>query len=497
MPLKRYEQKRTFNRTPEPRGTVKQSTEVPVYCIQKHDASRLHYDFRLEHRGVLLSWAVPKGPSLNPADKRLSIHVEDHPYDYRDFEGVIPEGNYGAGTVMIWDEGIYGVEGATSRKEIERAIEAGLKKGHLDFFLEGDKLHGKFSLVQLKSGEKDQWLLIKGKDRYASTSDVTAHDKSVRTDRSLKEIAEGKRKKKKALASAKVKKVTLSNPDKVYWPKEKYTKGDMMDYYHAVSSSILPFLKNRPMVLRRFPDGIDGESFIQKNTTSLHLPDWIQTIEIPHEEKKLTYFLIQDLPTLEYVVNLGTIELHPFHSQVGTLDYPDYFVLDLDPIAVPFNTVIEAAQTIHQLFDEWKIPHYCKTSGGRGLHFYIPLKAKYTLNQVAKFGEVVGMLIHQEMAKITSLERSPSKREKKIYLDLLQNRSRQTIVAPYSLRGRPGAPVSTPLLWDELRKGMTPLDFTIKTVAARLEKIGEVFYPILGKGFNLKKWVEAIEENSA
>ena len=117
MPLKRYEQKRTFNRTPEPRGTVKQSTEVPVYCIQKHDASRLHYDFRLEHRGVLLSWAVPKGPSLNPADKRLSIHVEDHPYDYRDFEGVIPEGNYGAGTVMIWDEGIYGVEGATSKRD--------------------------------------------------------------------------------------------------------------------------------------------------------------------------------------------------------------------------------------------------------------------------------------------------------------------------------------------------------------------------------------------
>ena len=159
--------------------------------------------------------------------------------------------------------------------------------------------------------------------------------------------------------------------------------------------------------------------------------------------------------------------------------------------------MIEAAQTIHQLFDEWKIPHYCKNFRSGGADFYIPLKAKYTLNQVAKFGEVVGMLIHQEMAKITSLERSPSKREKKIYLDLLQNRSRQTIVAPYSLRGRPGAPVSTPLLWDELRKGMTPLDFTIKTVAARLEKIGEVFYPILGKGFNLKKWVEAIEENSA
>jgi len=289
----------------------------------------------------------------------------------------------------------------------------------------------------------------------------------------------------------KAEKVILTHPQKIYWPQEKYTKHDLMHYYQSVSPYILPFLKNRPMVLRRFPNGIEGENFVQKNTESLHLPDWIQTVEIDHHDKSLCYFLIQNEPSLEYVVNLGTIELHPFHAHVGQLDYPDYFILDMDPESVSFNVVIETAQTIHGLMDEWGIPHYCKTSGGRGLHIYIPLHAKYTIDQVSQFGQILGGLLHGVLPKITSLERSPANRQKKIYLDVLQNRAKQTVVAPYSVRGRPQACVSTPLHWEELKKGLTPQDFTIETVIPRLKEVGEIFSPILGQGFNMKKWIES------
>jgi len=202
MGLKEYQKKRSFEETKEPKGSSKKGSSkikdesFPVFCIQKHDASHLHYDFRLEHKGVLLSWAVPKGPSLNPKDKRLAIQVEDHPFDYRHFEGTIPEGNYGAGTVMIWDEGTYTVLDQTSKKEIEKAIDTGLKKGHLNFILMGKKLQGSYSLVKIKSEKDNQWLLIKGQDEYVETKDVTEQDTSVKTNRNLKEIAETKSKKK-------------------------------------------------------------------------------------------------------------------------------------------------------------------------------------------------------------------------------------------------------------------------------------------------------------
>lgn len=190
MTIAKYQEKRKFGDTPEPKGKVKKGEKLPVFCIQKHDASHLHYDFRLEHKGVLLSWAVPKGPSMNPLDKRLAIHVEDHPYDYRNFEGVIPKGNYGAGTVMIWDEGVYACKEATNKKDIEKAIDKGLKKGHLEFILEGEKLHGSFSLVKLHTDQENQWLLIKGKDESAKkvSTPLEKLDYSARTKRSLKEI---------------------------------------------------------------------------------------------------------------------------------------------------------------------------------------------------------------------------------------------------------------------------------------------------------------------
>lgn len=285
-------------------------------------------------------------------------------------------------------------------------------------------------------------------------------------------------------------KITFTNENKIYWPKEKYTKGDLIHYYQEVAPFILPYLKNRPIMLHRYPEGIDGIHFIQKDTKSLHLPSGIQTVSLTHETKVLTYFLIQNKATLEYIINLGTIELHPFLSRIDKPDYPDYFVLDLDPESVPFDTIIKTANTIHELFTEWGIPHYCKTSGGRGLHIWIPLKRKYTFDQSLQFGKIISHLIHRELPKITSLERKPSNRQKQIYLDVYQNHYKQTVVAPYSVRGKPNAPVSTPLEWNEVVKGMRPHDFTIKTVPARLKQIGDIFHPVLEKGFNLKQFLE-------
>lgn len=190
MGLRTYKAKRTFSRTPEPSPILppkKKSTPL-IFCVQKHAASHLHYDFRLECKGVLLSWAIPKGPSMNPQDKRLAIHVEDHPYDYHDFEGTIPEGNYGAGTVMLWDEGTYTVPDADTKEEEEKLISQGVKKGRLEFELHGEKLKGLFALVKIKDTEKN-WLFIKVKDSSASTKDVTKQDRSVKTQRSLKEIS--------------------------------------------------------------------------------------------------------------------------------------------------------------------------------------------------------------------------------------------------------------------------------------------------------------------
>lgn len=186
--LKKYTQKRDLKKTPEPSAKKKKTTaEFPIFCVQKHDASHLHYDFRLEHKGELLSWAIPKGPSMNPADKRLAVRVEEHPYDYHDFEGIIPKGNYGAGTVMLWDEGFYAAKGAETKKETEKAITKGLKEGRLEFFLSGHKLKGFFALVRMHNDEKN-WLLIKMKDEYATTKNILKQDRSVKSDKTTKQI---------------------------------------------------------------------------------------------------------------------------------------------------------------------------------------------------------------------------------------------------------------------------------------------------------------------
>ncbi len=188
MSLEKYKSKRNFEKTAEPSGKKITASKKLRFVVQEHKATQLHYDFRLELDGVLKSWAVPKGPSMNPKVKRLAMMVEDHPIDYMKFEGVIPKGNYGAGEVIVWDLGTYNYPEIKNQKENIKLLNEGLKKGDLKFFLNGEKLKGSFVLVKMKGYQKNSWLLIKHKDEYATTKDILKEDRSVISGKTINEI---------------------------------------------------------------------------------------------------------------------------------------------------------------------------------------------------------------------------------------------------------------------------------------------------------------------
>lgn len=851
MGLKVYKEKRKFDKTPEPEGLARSSGGKELhFVVQKHNATNLHYDFRLELDGVLKSWAIPKGPSLNPKDKRLAMEVEDHPLEYRKFEGRIPEGNYGAGDVIIWDEGTYFAEGAANKQGSEEMLRRGFERGNLDFVLNGEKLKGSFHLRKFTTGGKKTWLLIKRKDSFASEKDITQMENSVvsgrtvstlkstrkdllesgrqrllktdlsnfpksemphnikpmlaelvkepfddrnwifevkwdgyraiaeieggevnlfsrknnsfnekypeiieslkkinhntvldgevvtldKTGRSnfqllqnyprtkqgelvyyvfdllyldgydLRDLALRERKEmlkkllpelpnvrysdhvketgieffkaaqqkhqegimakdlrspyrtgerssewqkikthmrqeaviagfteprgtrkylgslvlgmydknnelryvghsgggfdkeglsemrhrleplvideppfrkpprtnmpvkwvkpelvcevsfsewtekgimrqpvfmglredkkpnevireefadEKAAKHSKVakskkaaadpegmstvrpdveeitvvrKKLSLTNLDKIYWPEEEYTKGDLIDYYRDISDYIMPYLKDRPHSLLRHPNGIEGKSFFQKDIADT-APDWLKTVKVESESrnKEIEYLVCTNKPSLLYMVNLGCIEINPWFSRVKKLDNPDYMVIDLDPLDISFDMVVETALTVKEVLDEAGAKCYCKTSGATGLHIYVPLNSKYNFAISKEFAHLIVRVVNKRLPDITSLERNPEKRRGKVYLDFLQNRIGQTVAAPYSVRPRPGAPVSTPLDWKEVKPGLDPAGFTIKTIQKRLKKTGDIFKPVLGQEINIVKCINNLE----
>jgi bifunctional non-homologous end joining protein LigD len=918
MSLSLYKKKRRFDDTPEPEGKEKSSKSSLRFVIQKHDASHLHYDFRLEMNGVLKSWAVPKGPSLNPADKRLAMMVEDHPYDYRNFEGIIPAGNYGGGTVIVWDEGTYEpLEGeGLNRKEQEKLLQKQLHSGNLKFVMHGKKIKGEYALFQMKGRGERSWILVKKNDEYAGEEDILMKDKSVKTGKTLVDVAHengtevnhpdenGKKaakakpvqllsgtapkkpraksvkapSKKKALrkiaeilgdqlslarkspiprdvipmlatlinepfddanwlyeikwdgyravaycdgknvelvsrnlkpftekyipvrdalkelnlkavfdgeivavdakglavfqslqnwqntpvrlqffifdilwldgydltkipleerkrilaevlpanddvikysdhvvekgkeffdvavsqglegimakkansiyeigqrtedwvkikvslrqevvivgyteprrtrkffgslllglydgddlvyightgsgfntksleqiyaklqplitadcpfekcpkgnmpvtwvkpklvceikftewtkdriarhpifmglrVDKKAKEVTfekelnmamikksnskasaatkqkagakkpaagktvspakktaakksvrstvkkkpfpeldlkegneqlltingqelkLTNLNKIYWKKEKFSKGDVINYYLKVAPYMLPYMMDRPQSLNRHPNGIDGPNFFQKDQKG-KLPGWMQTHEDFSESTNTTveYLVCSNEATLIYMANLGCIEMHPWHSRSQSWQKPDWCLIDLDPDKPnSFEQVMEVAKVVKQVLDSIGASAYCKTSGSTGIHIYIPLGAKYDYEQSKQFAELVVTLVNNELPDLTSVERSPAKRKGKIYLDFLQNRETQTAAAPYSLRPKPGVPVSTPLDWSELKKGLLPTTYNARNIFDRLKVEGDLFKPVLGKGNDLEK----------
>jgi bifunctional non-homologous end joining protein LigD len=276
------------------------------------------------------------------------------------------------------------------------------------------------------------------------------------------------------MAAEEQKTVTFSNLHKIFWRAEKYTKGDMIEYYRAISPWLLPYLRNRPVVLTRFPDGIEGKSFYQKDAPDF-APEWIRTVPIwsNDTERFIRYFVCDDEASLLYIANSGTIPLHIWGSRVGSLELPDWCVIDLDPKEAPFADVIRTAQVLHRICDEIRLPNYVKTTGKTGLHIMIPLGRQMTYEQTRTLGELLARLVIRELPKITTITRVINKRGEKVYLDYLQNRHGQLIVAPFSVRPLPGATVSMPLQWEEVDDALDPRAFTIKTAPERMAAMGE------------------------
>jgi len=280
----------------------------------------------------------------------------------------------------------------------------------------------------------------------------------------------------------------LTNLDKVFFPEDGYTKGDLLDYYRDVAPVLLPYLKDRPMNLNRHPNGIHGKNFYQKDVSRQSLPAFVQTTRIVAESDGDTveYIVCQNLDTLLFVVNLGCIEINPWNARVESLDYPDYLIFDLDPVETPFTAVVQVALAFRKVLESVGIEGYCKTSGKRGLHIYLPLGGnKVPHDQGRVFAGSIARKVHERLPELTSFERSPDKRHHQVYLDILQNRHGQSLVVPYSVRPRPHATVSTPLRWSEVTARLDPTRFTIKSLRRRLDRMGDLWKPVLGQAVNL------------
>jgi bifunctional non-homologous end joining protein LigD len=467
MALEEYKAKRDFAATPEPPARPAKGHRRPIFVVQEHDASRLHYDFRLEADGVLKSWAVPKQPSLDPSVKRLAVHVEDHPLSYADFEGTIPAGHYGAGTVRIWDRGTYTL---LTAKDGPQTVSEGIDAGRLAFVLHGAKLRGRFALVRMKGRGDDNWLLIKLKDQFAQAEPPAE-----------KRPKANPKARKKATAAAVVEReeeppdadeLEFTSTDKVIYPAAGITKGEVLDYYRTIAPRLLPYLRDRPVTLERLPDGLGGRGthFFQKNTPA-HYPAWVPRVELPTEEGKLVrYAVVNDVQTLLYLVNQGTLTFHVWFSRVGSLERPDFVLFDLDPGQAAFADTVAVAQELHATLKGEGVKAFVKTSGKTGLHVLVPWSGAGGYDEARAWALAVAGRVAEALPKQATTAIRKAKRGRRVYIDVMQNVLGHHAVPPYVLRPTPAATVSTPLAWDELTADLDPAAFTLQTIFRRLQR---------------------------
>ena len=452
--LETYNKKRNFNKTKEPKGKKEKSNIKLRFVVQHHLARKDHYDLRLEVKGILKSWAVPKGPSYNPKDKRLAVLVEDHPISYRNFEGVIPKGEYGGGTVMLFDEGYYELVGNFNKS---------FNNGLIKFILKGKRLKGMWSLIKYKD---DNWLLIKEKDEYLEFSDINQIKTSIRTGRTMDEIEKGI--KKKRTSKNIVLGVEISNPDKLIYPKDKIDKMDMVKYYQKVGKRMIPFLKNRIISTIRCPDGILGTNFFKKHFENES--EGISKIEIPNDNgKKDDYYYITNIEGLIKEVQMNSVEFHIWGTKVNMIDKPDIMVFDLDPDEVlSIKKLRDGVRDLKSILDELKLKSYLKTSGGKGYHILVPIK-NVNWEEFRMIAKNIALLMESKWPlKYTSNMRMKN-RKNKIFIDWVRNTYGSTSVCPYSLRARKNAPVSFPIAWSELDK-IKPNEITMQEALKRINK---------------------------
>jgi bifunctional non-homologous end joining protein LigD len=474
-----YRKKRNFRITPEPRGRrARQGGDR--YVIQKHAARRLHYDLRLELDGVMKSWAVTRGPSLDPSEKRLAVHVEDHPIDYNKFEGTIPEG-YGAGTVMIWDRGRWHPENDPHR---------GLKEGRLTFSLDGAKLKGRWHLVRIRKRadqRQEPWLLIKAADEAAQRDG--AHDVleeeplSVASGRSIEEIAAGARAKRGRGAAKKPSKprkvrasppgaaasgaseVVLTHPERVYWDDVGVTKADLADYSRKVWPQMAPQVVGRPLALVRCPDGIKGECFFQKHVSAGLSA---KNLRIVIDRNKRQVVAVDDLQGILSLVQAGVLEIHVRGAMLDRLDVCDRIVFDLDPgEGVAWPQIVTAAREVRARLKARGLTSFVKLTGGKGLHVVLPI-AGADWDSAKAFAGSIAQSMAADAPDLYITKITKSLRKGKILVDYFRNSLEQTSIAAYSTRARPGAPVSVPVGWQELGRTTSGNQYTVLNLMKRL-----------------------------
>jgi bifunctional non-homologous end joining protein LigD len=501
--LKRYRQKRNFDVTSEPAGSSAPVKDGHRFVVQRHRASRLHYDFRLEAGGVLLSWAVPKGPTLDPDVKRMAVHVEDHPLEYFDFEGVIPKGEYGGGDVIVWDWGTWEI---TDGADPIAATEA----GDLHFDLYGQKLRGHFALVRRgPGGSKEQWLLLKKHDEFAvkgwDAEDFPWSVKSGRTNDEVKsapaatwssnsiwsapnpdELA--------ALDALGVKgtwefagqKLQLTNLNKVLFPAKgrfrSVTKRDLVRHNACLAPAMLPYLVDRPVNLHRYPDGIVKPGFWHKAVPK-HAPEWLQRWHNKEADAGETQeYLVLDSPAaLAWVANYGAIELHPWTSTVQHPHQPTWAMIDIDPgESSDFEDVLVLARLHRTALDHIGVKAMPKVTGKRGIQIWVPVADGLTFDDTRAWVERLSRAIGASVPDMVSWEWEVARRGGRIRLDYTQNAINKTLVAPYAVRPAPGAPVSAPITWAELDDPeLRPNRWNIRSILDRVQEVGDVFAGVL------------------
>jgi bifunctional non-homologous end joining protein LigD len=511
--LDAYRAKRDFTKTAEPSGLERRAIAAAPhrrFVIQKHAARRLHYDLRLELDGVFKSWAVTRGPSLDPAEKRLAVETEDHPLVYGDFEGTIPQEEYGGGTVMIWDRGFWAPEATEDPA-------AGLAAGELKFAIAGEKLQGSWTLVRIKrdrtasseAATKTNWLLIKHRDRWATpgTDEVLACDRSVASGRAMREIAAAKAalvkpflteggdiraderwdsrgtdRARRLLATTKASFATparpkLTHPERELWPAEAglatpITKLEYANYLVAVAPWMIVHLHGIPCSLLRAPDGLAGETFFQRHAAASRQATKLNTVAVPGGH--LPYLQIDDTAALVSCAQISALEFHPWNSAPHDPMRPGRLVFDLDPGPdVPFAATVAAAREVKARLEAVGLVPFCKTTGGKGLHVVVPLDGSEPAEwaQAKLFAQTLCAKIAAAAPDRYVTKMTKKLRAGKIYLDHLRNDVTATSVAPLSARARPGAPVSMPLPWSAVTRTLDPARFTVRTAAAELARM--------------------------
>jgi bifunctional non-homologous end joining protein LigD len=520
-PLADYHRKRDFATTPEPSGETAQADSAAQrsFVVQRHRARNLHYDLRFEIGGVLVSWAVPKGPTLDPSVRRMAVHVEDHPMEYADFEGVIPQGEYGGGDVIVWDRGTWEPHGTDDPA-------AAVAHGELHADLHGEKLRGRVVLVRTDSagdggdGRKDQWLLMHKHDQDAVDGwDPEDHPRSVLSGRTNDEVkvdparrwhselpaaeaSEAVRTETRGVGDEELgaladlgrqgtwevfgRRLKVTNLDKVLFPpragEDPVTKRDFLRYVAQVAPISVPYLEGRALNLNRFPDGAGGKSFWHKEVPD-HAPGWLPrwTNPLADDGETQTYLVADEPAALLWAANFGALEWHPWTSRTAEPERPTYALFDLDPgDDTSWEEVLTLARLHRTAFEKLGVRAQPKVTGRRGIQIWVPIRAGLAFDETRAWVEQVSRTVGAVVPELVSWKWQKRDRKGRARLDYTQNAINKTLVAPYSTRPAAGAPVSMPIGWHELDDpDLRPDRWTIRTAPQRIAERGDLFTGVL------------------